>query len=87
MLLRMWKFTRAVLRLDGNSALQIKHLGAKFLWKQIQISFNLRDVRGGKCKQGSKIVCRAHLCFFSTKILWQKCVICCQNTRVQTDST
>lgn len=49
-------------------------------------SFNLRGVRGGKCQQDSKIVCRDHLCFFSTKILWQKCVICCQTLCVQTDN-
>lgn len=39
MLLGMWNFTRAALRWGGTSVLQIKHLGAKFLWKQIQIVF------------------------------------------------
>lgn len=34
-------------------------------------SFYLREVMKGKRQQGSKIVCRDHLCFFSTKILWQ----------------
>lgn len=51
MLLRMWDFTRDALRFGGNSALQIKHLGANFLWKQIQIvltSERLGEVNASK---------------------------------------
>lgn len=80
MFLRLWHFTRAVLRLGDNSALQIKQLGTKFLWKQIQIvltSERYGEVNASKAvKQCAETTCAFSLLRFCGKNMSSAVKIC-----------
>lgn len=54
MLLERWALAWTALRSGGESALQMKHLGAKLLWKQVQIVFTSKKLGEVNASKGAK---------------------------------
>lgn len=63
-MLETWALAWTAFRLGGKSALQMKHLGTKRLWKHIQIVFTSKKLGEVNTSEGAK-QCAEITCVFS----------------------